>query len=380
LRFHISFIASHFHSLRVRIYYIPFYATAATPPAITETQGIDVVNTIIDITQETDYSFTIPYCQESEWMDIQPTFATTPDRTTTNGAWGIQLINPLTSGAATVSPIYYQIFVSAAADFQFSRPNAGNVQKWGLFVAQSLSSTACEIPSSSMDCLLTKEYPIFGGESLGRTNHGVFMGTEYTGVKQLTNMVQPIVSKQATSTTVAQLFGYNPIDDSRIAIVAGTYFPSYLYNMTTVFRYFRGGTRITCRSRDKDLYTQVVSNINRTTGSSAAGQFTAVLAGTDYNAVTQANVINQSEAGNHFVGSATNPIDLTVPWWYKFKCALTKNHIKVGTFQNQIGTSVIVNWWTTLANNNMQVCLGGADDYILGFQIGIPIASLNGPA
>jgi len=379
IRVHLSFICSHFHSIRVRVYYIPYFISSATLPTITETQGIDVINTVIDITQETDYSFTIPYCQEAEWLDTIFTTGANFSRFNCNGTWGIQVINPLTSGAATVNPIYFQVFTSAAADFQFAQPNAGRTLDLGVFKPQSLSSTECEIPASSVACLESKEYPSIGGFSVGRTSHNVFQAVSVNSVKELTNMIQPTVSKQALSTTAPNLVTYVPMEDSKLSLTTSTLYCNAMYNMTTVFRYWRGSNQLVCRSRDPALNAFTNANINYSVASSATGQFGAVVAGADYNALTPALAAVSATSSACFITQDKNPLDVTVPWYFKYKCSLTKNHIVAAKFEGQTGMTYSINWYTTSANNNYLFCLGGGDDYILGWQLGIPLASVGAP-
>lgn len=376
LRIHLSFICSHFHSTRVRLWYVPWFQ-ASGPVAPNETQGVDVVNTVIDITSETDYSFTIPFCQESEWLECQPG-TITATRYNTNGFWGLSLINPLTSGAATVNPMYYQIFVSAASDFQFAEIDGGLFQTGGMFKAQSLGSTECEIPSSSMACLRDKEYPVLGGSSMGRMSHSVFNVIETTSIKQLTNMVCPILKVTSLSTTLPTQVAYYPFEDTNVGTTGQTNFVHMFYNMQTVFRYFRGGTRLVLKNIDPNLIVQmrVGSEINAI---GSIDQFSNASISTDDNDIGPTTVSLFQMAVAQFNKISSNPADWVHPWYYKYKCALTRSNCISANSQAQTGTFQTIQWYSTVASNKNLISLGGADDFLLGFQLGIPAATRTIP-
>jgi len=371
LRFHVSFIASHFHSLRVKIWYIPYQAGTLqqTPPNPTELQTTDVISTVLDVTKETDYSFTIPYCQQSEWLIVGDQFL--PYNTNySNGYWGIQIVNELTSGAATVNPIYYQVFISAAADFQLAGPNAQGMEAFGVFSPQSdFPVLECEVPSMSMECLLTKDYPSIGNVGSGVTNHGVFNFIELTGIKQLCNMLCPYTWYRPTniSMTVPSGFRFNPLGTWPSYDIYRSY--HWLSNMMVAFRYFRGGLRFHMRTLDPDAVCQV--HVEYAVQNGVGFQGPPITIG-DINAMGGGGQLNNANA--QFAKMSFNPADMVLPWYYYWKCAATAVSVSPPIVNVRAGPTAVIGVLTAATGfPAVSINIGGADDFILGFQLGVPL-------
>lgn len=384
LRFHVSFICSHFHSLRVKIFYVPYVKTLTTlMPVLSETQTSDLINVVLDITEETDYSFTIPYCQQSEWLETGTNF-NVQSWLNTNGYWGMQIINPLTSGAATVSNMYYQIFVSAAEDFQVANPYAANVTTMGTILPQSdfdvqsaFELEKCEIPSSSMQCLMEKCYPPLGNVAIGRTNHSTYQALEITGIKQLTNLLTPYNNTIITDSVSAGLL-ISPLGD--ISNYNGTNASAfnYMINMSAVFRYFRGGMRVYFRSDCPGVFGYADTQYGvQTTATLATANSSA-----NQNIVTYANGGSLTNGNAYFGPLDVNPCDVILPWYHKYKCALVNwgssalepRYGLRGNFR--FGSYTVP---TSPATIYSMMSLSGADDYILGWQLGPPLCTTTAP-
>jgi len=384
MRIHLSFICSHFHSLRVKIWYIPYVKTVtSTIPSPTETQTSDLINVVLDITEETDYSFTIPYCQQSEWLETGT--STVPQSyLNTNGAWGIQIINPLTSGAATVSNMYYQVFVSAAEDFQVANPYAANIPTMGTILPQSdfdiqsaFELEECEIPSSSMQCLLEKNYPPLGNVARGRTNHSTYQALEITGIKQLTNLLTPYNNTIITDSVSAGLL-ISPLGDISNYNATNASAFNYMINVSAVFRYFRGGLRTYFRSDCPQAFAYADTQYGvQTTATLAIANSSA-----NQNVVTYANGGSLTNGNAYFSPLNINPCDVVLPWYHKYKCALVNwassgLDPRYGLRANfRFGSYTVP---TTPATIYTMMSLSGADDYILGWQLGPPICTNVAP-
>lgn len=376
VRIHINFVCSAFHSCRVRIWYNPYYAgTNAVIPVVTEANTTDMINTVLDITKETNYSFSIPYMQQAEWLTVL-TGNETASSPKSNGAFGIQLINNLTSGAASVSTIYYQIFISAGEDYQLAGLNStiGN-NNYGHFVPQTdFTITECLIPSSSMRCLMSSDYPPIGNVGKGRVTHKVYNAAETTSVKQLTNLLSPV----ATAIPATASFGVHVVSPTgnwaQYYVGGGLY--NYMLSVAPVFRYWRGGMRMAARCRDFDMTVQVDTSFSSSTGVNFIQSL--VSAPADYNGTVSSQTGNAS-----FIKIGHNPVDFVVPYFSNYKCWPVKfSPPAAGNFNLTDMLAASINYFPTIPLNTIPVSLSlsGADDFILGFQIGPPVLSTTLPS
>lgn len=388
IRIHLSFICSHFHTLRVRVFYIPYVAAtsmAANPTNPSLAESADLINVVLDITKETDFSFTIPYMQQTEWLNVCPAYGgvgvTTANSNFTNGRWGIQLINPLSAGAAAVTSITYQVFESAAADFQVAGPTTQYTPSTGIFAPQSDINEAtfypqvdfaledCEIPSSSMQCLFEKDYPPIGNCARGRTNEQVYHSLEINSVKQITNMLCPYktVNPSATSTTAPVLFQINPAGYLNVYNADGSGF-NWTMIMCTIFRYRRGGIRVAIRTLGVDAIVQASSLYS--SAAQASSFFVSTVITSDINNVDATNVFNVCCANAQLGKLPVNPCDTVIPYHNIYKCyPNVPTSLAVGDALPNMNVTYGI---LTPNTNQVQFLVSGADDFILGWQLGIP--------
>lgn len=294
-----------------------------------------------------------------------------------NGAFGIQLINNLTSGAAAVSTIYYQIFVSAGEDFQLAGLNStfGN-NTYGHFVPQTdFSVTECLVPSSSMRCLMSSDYPPIGNVGKGRVTHRIYNAAETTSIKHLTNLLSPLATQIPNGLTVS---GTNiiPANNWNQYYVGGGLY-NYMLSVAPVFRYWRGGLRAAVRSNDFDMTVQVTTSFAST---SSANLVVAILA-----PVTDMNAAVTGQTGNaSFIKLGHNPCDFVIPYFSSYKCAPVKYSVATaGNFNQYEMLQAALNYFQSTAftvTPSAQLSLAGADDFILGFQIGPPVMSTTLPS
>jgi len=360
IRFHVNFVCSHFHSARFRIYYIPYISGIDIDGVqLSEIESNDVVNIVVDINKETEVSFTIPYMQMTDWLDVR-TFNVN-NATIHNGFLGIQLINEITAGTTESNPIYIQVFASAGSDFQFNMAENKTVEK-GVFKAQSdfYISNPCEYPSSSMKCLMSVNYPPLGNMAhVGHISYKDRSPTLFTSIKQLTNMVSGLLNFQAGSFT-----GYTVCLHGDLQLGNNYTTNNYLVNMMSVFRYWRGGTRVIILNNDHEAIVEVHCDYRDST------DLTTTLAPYDAFSSTTGEGSNLTYALAHFNHTGSNPCDVVIPWNCKYKCLYMRNHEDT-TLQE---TKFLVSGFRvkSAANLRSMLCVGGADDFILGFQLGIP--------
>lgn len=111
ITFKFQFVASQFHSLRVRFYWSPFGTQLPSNSASA------VYNQVIDITKNTEFEITIPY------------YGTRPQlqRGAGNGTIFMQVVTELTSGLSSmtsIAPITCNIWVKGGEDFRLYRPDS----------------------------------------------------------------------------------------------------------------------------------------------------------------------------------------------------------------------------------------------------------------
>jgi len=368
VRFHIAFIASKFHSMRVRMFYVPYVSGDSNVfPNPTELQTNDCLNMVIDIDSEKEVSFTIPFMQMTEWLNVGTGF-NIDSGLNANGYWGLMVINELTAGAASVAPIYYQIFVSAASDFQLAVPNVNTGVQFIAQVGDFEQFVECEFPSASFKCLMETEYPVLGGKQMGHVAVRTHFPMEVTGIRQLANMVTPLIAFTPSSSApnyqgVSFNYGSAPKYDG----TEGFSMNNFLFEWMQVFRYYRGGVRLV--------------GYNGTSGTPAAGWHVYL----NYLQTTVPNlfgtVTTYSPTGNpdywfyysaYTINSGQTPLDVVVPNMCIYNCRLTQLAAgnTSGTFVNQGGVIASIGGFGL----SSLVGIGAGDDFLYGFQIGAPLA------
>jgi len=344
----------------------------------------------MDINEQTEYSFTIPYMQDANWTSIDPTTilqSTVGDnrRIFSNGIIQLQMINSLTGGSASFNSIYYQVFVMAGEDLQFAGPDLAGLVNRGTFlfpapppldsdddfVTQMDEKTECEFPSSSMNCLRDTVYPVIGGISTGYKMHRVQTSYEVTSIRQLCNMISPLQKVNEPITPDENYYGMSWSPGGVIlASQTNQWSRNYLLQMMQVFRYYRGGTRIVSMSNDN--LTDVGAYIVHSNGTTDAVQV--------YNDNVFADTFDLSLTSQGFAWFPHvefNTCDVIAPYLSKYNCRLIQYspNAQVQTTENDqsriyIGAKPVsaLTDWTTIFG------MGAADDFLLGFQLGIPLS------
>jgi hypothetical protein len=366
-RFWITFKNSPFHSLRLRVSFVPY---STTTPGLLDTANL--INQTYDITQQKEFGFTCPWYQI---VDMRPTgvrpFGVTSSLESA-GVLYIHIFNILCSGETPVNPVFFQIFVSMASDFQLFVPDLSNINKIGVPLAQSLDdfprvevfdTSECELPSSSHTCLQKQTYPVLGGhESAHRTNH-ILASNEITGVRQLCNMLSRLwTGTFATNTGITVSSGA-----MNLMSTSSSYY-SYLKHMRTLFRYERGSVRYAIMTDNP--YTTM--SVDREQVYSTANFFTEVgtdggrnIFGTPGGFFTQASL--------WFSQISSNPIDFTIPYYSIFQSRYI-NNLSTSTDPQDLTLAhlMLYNQSNTNGSYSSSQCViwhAAGDDYIMGFVL-----------
>jgi hypothetical protein len=354
MKFTISFINSNFHNARFRIWYEPYIPGVPNP---SEQEAADMENIVFDLSEQSEVTFTIPYQQTTEWRTMDAasnTFAL-------NGWLGLQLLNPLTSGYVPVNPIYYQVFVSACADFQVATPTQ-QLTSPSYYIAQSgmarmgtTTKFAC-----SMDCLRKAE-PICLGKPVAKI----------VGRQDQVNIVSSILSLVKLSalfkSTTDKAFEISPWTAWNLRVGNPTLGPTILARIEAVFRYKKGGYRMTILPSSggiaaNNLYSM---NFNKNTSTDL---YTTIVPATTF---SRAPLMSGGFALHTVL--ASTPYDVIIPFNSPFKLVTTQTGT-VTTYTNNYHSVCLVNLDGT-NTEPLNIFLSAADDYRLSFQLGIPLCS-----
>lgn len=126
--FTFKIIASPFHKGRLRISYDPASAAVQT----TGDTGPTVFNTIVDISEQSEIEFRVPYQQAEAWQELDTNIASTPAAIWTtsttpavtlagNGILSLKVLTLLTAPVST-APVTIQVFVRGADNMEFAYP------------------------------------------------------------------------------------------------------------------------------------------------------------------------------------------------------------------------------------------------------------------
>jgi len=130
IKVRIEIVKSKYHSGKMRVHYEPYTAGYSTDYNTTYSQ-------IIDIAEQDDIEFTIPWSQAEPWLDtglLVPHFAkytNAPhyDPLTCNGKIWFSVLNRLNSPDAT-QPISMNVYVSAGPDFRCQVPTSEDISNY----------------------------------------------------------------------------------------------------------------------------------------------------------------------------------------------------------------------------------------------------------
>lgn len=268
IRFHFSFTASRFHTMRLRFTWFPYPPTDAsdfTKPIknLTQNQLSTLPSIIFDINGDSECSFTVPFLQPVEWkrMRDEPLGAPVVDYNNyCNGYIYISVVNPLVNSASesATSGIFGQIFVSAAEDFQFAQPTLESIHGNGIYAPQVITSPAAKEEREfkvqmndenfSSVGLKTKKCPIIGNVEPGHRSENVHMSTDVKSLKQLYNMGGPIGKNRLTAVTdlVTDFVvnaGNNMLPTNNMEQNYASQ-QNYLFQLAPAFGFYRGSIRV----------------------------------------------------------------------------------------------------------------------------------------
>jgi hypothetical protein len=397
-KFHISFISSSFHSVRVRFLWNPVNLDAAIT-TYNLNQRVSMYNVLMDINQQTDFSILVPYDQCVEWLKTGITVGSTQvSANCANGYMSLVLETVLTSASDTIQPIYYQVFVSMADDAQFAVPNLERLNIWGNpfladpalalslvedddlvaqdgYCAQSGERVGeCEVPSSSSFCLRNTEYiSIMGDPVHAHRVYGESTVFEYSSVKQLANMLSPMERFTTVDTTNFVGRQVNPFGVMKFAYNDDMWL-CYYNQIRSIFRFGRGSFRFVALVDASSM--QATSYLRP-----GIDDLTAYWATTNNDPFMGTASLSVVPGGfQYFMSTMYMPADVVIPYYSTVPCLPFISHAtKAPPF---FATSSAGN--ITFSNQStagLAILYFGAtsDDFIFGTRIGMPTLKFPAP-
>jgi len=360
--FYVNFLCTQFHSCRVVAIYTPYWQTS-TMPVYTTSNFTNAISYVMDVQAGQSFHFIIPFDQQVEYLRnphyLNGNAINTKTLTENNGYITFMLLNELSSVISLPTAIGFQVFTMPCDDFQLINFSLGGQCRGNNIYMheQGIDDTMeCDYPASSLECLKKQQPFVFGGRN-GYRVEDIHHSFEITSLRQLCNLAFPI-----TDPTGDIGFYYSPSD----MFIPTLMRQSPFLMITALFRYRRGGTRITTSSESVSCsiaaYTSIIDTeipplliSSFTTGTnSTANPRTAVTL--NYSSVYQSPL------------AARTPWDVIIPYYNRYKCALnygyhTSNNSMYTAIDNILLSMTIDQ---TLPVKNY-ISISAADDYILGW-------------
>lgn len=376
-KFHLSAVCSSFHSCRLRLMYIPGGQNANVNfPTSVQTASL-TRNVIWDINKSSDITVEIPYEANTHWRTMNVAY-----KDSFSGRFGIQILNKLTSAdpSGVVSPIYIQIFASAADDFQFNKPlafssfDSAHGIAWAPDVTHIPGALAqgeedpCSIPASSASCLRLQKGLLMGDVDAKHRKYHDCNAFVYTSLKQLCNQLTPMTELDSSpeDTHVIMGLAYSPYG------TGWNHFTEYddiwhvpMHRIIPLFRFMRGGFRVAITANDKIQACAWVKRENSDTGLYSLHNSDIL----NYDTTSEHEPIAHAEFGfAHFYDCSLYPIDVTLPYMDYKPCSLTMN----GLISTEPVDKIYIGLSTQRTKKRVLVSVAGADDFILGCRLSIP--------
>lgn len=279
LRFDLQITCSSFHSGRFRISFMPFDAGV-----VASLDHQNCINRIVDIQNETEVSFTIPYIARSPWLRSFNNQGSWPAGNTSIGTLQITVINELTHPTSPIPEVHMNMWVSAGPDFQIAMPHSGHLQTEGPLAAlmapeEPKVEEVTEFVAQGLTQLemKTRDHPPLQEGASGGYEIGICMVDTITHIKQITGRPTYVFTTTTSSDGVQQV----NLSPRTMPNIRGPTAPCYMHWVSELFLFTRGSvnTKFIPRMARSDYeFTFQIGNGVATVGSAVA----TVLASIDF--------------------------------------------------------------------------------------------------
>lgn len=365
----LDFVASGFHSGRVRVLWTP---TNALP-----SNGLpNYISHIVDLQNQTRLDFVVPYLARTPWLSVgQDKFITLGningegDSSNTNGRIWVYVVNPLTYPDVTVPPVSINLWAGAGPDFQLAKP------------LSSYLSTLHVVPTTKDD-VQKKEFVTQGEESVGLAEGlipatgskdiGFLMGEELISFKDFTSRPMVVLSnftqlglEYVPDAAIPNGSNYTVQSPANDAV-----YINYFQYFSQIFCFWRGSLNIKILPEQPSIVQAVLGDISDSTFKTLGSAM--------YRPAAYTYQIMNSWSGNgyHVVPSSMfQPFSIVLPFYSQRSCVRTN-------FVNTLGENPNIGNHNTLRLNvtitgtasvpTYSMFLSTGEDFHFGFPVGPP--------
>lgn len=178
LRYDVQITCSNFHSGRLRVSYQPKFKGLSLNRDDQQT-----INRIVDIQNETEFSFVVPYLSEMPWSKVEHWVTEFGNYDTNIGLLNFSVVNELTHTVEPIPDIHINVWVSAGPDFQLAYPSTRGLKVSG----PPIAPIAFEAQGLTQYNMKNREHPPLLPGAHGAIETGICQVDTMTHVKQFTN-------------------------------------------------------------------------------------------------------------------------------------------------------------------------------------------------
>lgn len=180
LRYDVQVTCSNFHSGRFRVTFQP-----KNNGSIASFDYQNTINRIVDIQNETEFSFTIPYIADNPWQSLN-----IDSLQEQIGQLKFSVVNELTHTSEPIPEVHINLWVSAGPDFQLSMPARKGARNAGPVVAviadqDSKESDAFIAQGLTSQEMKSRDHPPLLESATGSVEHNICQTDTVTHLKQV---------------------------------------------------------------------------------------------------------------------------------------------------------------------------------------------------
>jgi hypothetical protein len=237
IRFDMQITCSNFHSGRVRISFMP-----KDNGVLSSLDHQQCINRVIDLQNETEISFTIPYIDDQPWKRTRPNQADFASIIGSLGTLQVTVINDLTHASLPIPPVHFNMWISAGPDFQLAMPTTVNLTTIAPIapLAEELEVPMLEAQGLTQMEMKTRDHPPLQEGATGSLEIGICNVDTVTHIKQVTN--RPTYT-YTISIVPSGASTYN-LGVRTLPNIATTIGYNFMHWMSEIFTYTRGAVNV----------------------------------------------------------------------------------------------------------------------------------------
>lgn len=371
IRYHVQIVCSQMHVGRLRITFVPLNNYGA----LDLNQYASTTSMIVDIQQQSSFSFTVPYIHHQPWCRTYASYGNQPI-----GFVRISVLNDLNHPTVPVPSVYLNVWTSAGPDFQLARPDDQFLRlNWAAassdpppetpFVAQGLTRDAIRsMPAPSL-------IPAHGAKEEQICN-----ADEVHHIKDIIMRPSWIYDMGSIANPSPGSYTFDPYAPIPRIIQPSFTQIDYLSYFRCIFRYSRGGIRAIAEQTQQ---AGVGSFNSSCLISNTYVERNGPVTGSQYNRVTPGgvvpwvNIMQQFPPGGSAFFTNGMPSTAVMPFYCQNYGITNAGWLGAPT----------VNTWNTYGNTpalnisftgSAHLLAAAADDYELIFLVGPPALTSDG--